>query len=418
MQRSGGAVIHMLPCLDDYKEIQDSVSVLVGNSDLMQELSNVNALRPFNRNVVDFLNDLSKVLLYGKRAKAFPDITTFAFWIRKASIKKYQEKYQEPDGTGKRYLGRGRIFHIAPSNVPVNYAYSLVAGLLAGNINIVRIPSKDFEQVEIVNQAIKQVMADYPMLVPYITVVRYGHNKKVNDYFSAMADLRVIWGGDKTIQELRQSPIPARAGEITFADRYSLTVINAGDYLKIKNKKKTARDFYNDTYLTDQNACTSPRMVIWTGSRIEVAKEVFWKNLFEIVQEEYMIQPVQAVDKLTNLYLAACEYTCKINKESGCDNRLVRVQVEKPDSNIMKYRGNSGYFYEYICPDICELRNLADNRCQTIGYIGEKSMFDSLLESGLQGVDRIVPVGKTMDFDFIWDGYDLYYHMTRTIKVL
>ena len=27
-------------------------------------------------------------------------------------------------------LGRGIIFHIAPSNVPINFAYSLVAGLL------------------------------------------------------------------------------------------------------------------------------------------------------------------------------------------------------------------------------------------------------------------------------------------------
>lgn len=411
-------MIHMLPCLVNYKEIQDSVSVLVGSHSLIQELFHIKALQPFDENVVDFFNDLSKVLLSQKRTKMFSDITTFAFWIRKASIKKYQEKYQEPDGTGKRYFGRGRVFHIAPSNVPVNYAYSLAVGLLAGNINIVRVSSKDFEQVQIINQAIKQVLADYPMLVPYITVLRYGHCKKVNDYFSAMADLRVIWGGDKTIQELRQSPIPVRAGEITFADRYSLAVINAEDYLNIEDKEKTARDFYNDTYLTDQNACTSPRIVVWTGSRIEEAKEVFWENLFGVVQEEYTIQPVQAVDKLTNLYLAACKYSCKISNEGGFDNRLVCVQVENPDRNIMEYKGNSGYFYEYICSDICEIRNLIGNRCQTIGYIGGRTMLTSLLESGLQGVDRIVPVGKTMDFDLIWDGYDLYYHMTRIIIVL
>ena len=61
-----------------------------------------------------------------------------------------------------------------------------------------------------------------------------------------------------------------------------------------------------------------------------------------------------------------------------------------------------------ICDDI---------HCQTIGYIGNKDMFISLLKSGIKGVDRIVPVGKTMDFDLIWDGYNLEKMFTRTIAI-
>ena len=51
--------------------------------------------------------------------------------------------------------------------------------------------------------------------------------KDINDYLSSMCDLRVIWGGDETIRNLRMSPLPARATEIVFADRYSLAVIDA-----------------------------------------------------------------------------------------------------------------------------------------------------------------------------------------------
>jgi hypothetical protein len=36
---------------------------------------------------------------------------------------------------------------------------------------------------------------------------------------------------------------------------------------------------------------------------------------------------------------------------------------------------------------------------------------------GIKGVDRIVPIGKTMDFDLIWDGYDLIERFTRTIDL-
>ena len=42
-------------------------------------------------------------------------------------------------------------------------------------------------------------------------------------------------------------------------------------YLTIEDKCRVAEDFYDDTFLTDQNACTSPRIVVWIGSRIEEA---------------------------------------------------------------------------------------------------------------------------------------------------
>lgn len=44
-----------------------------------------------------------------------------------------------------------------------------------------------------------------------------------------------------------------------------MAVIDAIEYNRLdeKEKLKTARKFYNDTYLTDQNACTSPKIVVW-----------------------------------------------------------------------------------------------------------------------------------------------------------
>lgn len=56
-----------------------------------------------------------------------------------------------------------------------------------------------------------------------------------------------------------------------------------------------------------------------------------------------------------------------------------------------------------------------DKRCQTIAYVGDKEMLFPLLQTGIKGVDRIVPIGKTMDFDLIWDGYNLFERLTRQI---
>ena len=37
----------------------------------------------------------------------------------------------------------GMIFHITPSNIPTNFAYSMIFGLINGNSNIT-VPSKKF----------------------------------------------------------------------------------------------------------------------------------------------------------------------------------------------------------------------------------------------------------------------------------
>ena len=63
-----------------------------------------------------------------------------------------------------------------------------------------------------------------------------------------------------------------------------------------------------------------------------------------------------------------------------------------------------------------ELRDFCnDTHCQTIGYIGDRALLKPLINSGIKGVDRFVPIGHTMDFDLIWDGYNLVEHMTRTV---
>lgn len=394
------------------EKIPDRISYVTGSKDLIGIFSNISAKHPFEERTIAFLNDVSKALLTDPEAKKFSDVITFAFWIRRASILKLKARFKE---TGSFCLGRGVVFHIAPSNVPVNFAYSLVAGILTGNANIVRIPAKDFEQVKIIVRAWNRILEQYEDMKLYSLLVRYGREKEINDLFSSVADVRIVWGGDATITELRKSPMPPRSTEITFADRYSLAVIDADYYSEQTDKAKVAEDFYNDTFLTDQNACTSPRIVIWIGNQIGEAKEEFWKRLHCLVKERYTIQPIQSVNKLTSACLISAKMQgCKVIRTH--DNLIIRVAVPRISQNLMEYKDNSGYFFEYDCTDIIELRDLCDSkRCQTIAYIGDKDMILPLIRSGVKGIDRVVPVGKTMDFDLIWDGYDLSALLTRTV---
>lgn len=401
--------------------VYQKLSYLVGDMSVIRNMANVSPMSPFSEDVLSFFEDLSKELMTSKACRTYPDVVTLGFWLRKSSMNGLKKKYLSED-SGRIRIGRGMAFHIAPSNVPVNFAYSLFTGLLTGNANVVRVPSKAFPQVQLIAEVIEQLLQKYTMLRPYIALVRYERDADVNALLSSMCDVRIVWGGDATINEIRKAGLSPRATEITFADRYSLAVIDADFYLKCGDKNRIAQDFYNDTYLSDQNACTSPRVVVWYGSKKAEAKREFWNALHVIVRDRYRMQAIQSVDKLvTTCMVASVDETDNIGHVQVVpheDNLLIRVSIDKLAPELMEYRGNSGYFYEYDCSDLMEVREICDDtHCQTLGYIGEAESFTPLLQSGIKGLDRVVPVGHTMDFDLVWDGYNLLDSMTRTVAV-
>ena len=269
----------------------------------IEEFKKNSSLEPFSKDSIDFLDILSKTLLSNIKTKLYPDVATFAFFCRKGNIVKLKEKYLREDNLR---LGRGIIFHIAPSNVPVNFAYSLICGILSGNTNIVRVPSKNFEQIKIIINAIEtiNILPKYEIFCKRIVLLRYDRQETFTNYFSSFCDVRIIWGGDQSIQEIRKNKLPARAFDITFADRYSICAINADEYVKEERKEKIAQEFYNDTYLFDQNACTAPHLVIWLGNKknVKESKNIFWTKLHDLTLLKYNIQPVISVDKLTALH--------------------------------------------------------------------------------------------------------------------
>ena len=94
----------------------------------MNKFIHITPEEPFAEESVEFLNALSQALNKDPRTKNYPDVATFAFFCRKANILQLKKKYYKDDNLR---LGRGIVFHVAPSNVPVNFAYSLICGILS-----------------------------------------------------------------------------------------------------------------------------------------------------------------------------------------------------------------------------------------------------------------------------------------------
>ncbi|MBR4126230.1 MAG: acyl-CoA reductase [Alphaproteobacteria bacterium] len=387
------------------------LSYIVGTPETVEEMRSVPEMVPFSDRAVTFLNAVSAKLL--KTGKAYSDVVTFAFWCRKAALLTEKAKYD----TGELRLGRGIAFHSTPSNVPVNCAFSFAAGLLAGNPNIVRLPAKPYAQVDLICAAVKDVLDEQPEMKPYVVFVKFPPVQEIADYFSGICATRIVWGGDMTIAEMRKSPLPPRAKEITFADRHSILVLNAEAVLGAENIDRLAQDFYNDTFFSDQNACTSPRIIVWTGKDKQAAKDKFWSAVHKLVADKYTLAPVQAVGKLAALYRAAAQKKAHIEPHS--DNFIYRIKVEVLDADLPDLKYNSGFFFEYDAESLSEIAPVCTNKCQTMTYYGlSKDEIAAFIRSAApQGIDRAVPMGKSMDFTLIWDGYDLIRELSRIVNV-
>ena len=403
-------------CSDTYAAKFGKLSGLeyvIGDDSTIEQMPSVPALPPFAEPVISFFNDLSKLVM--KQGRAYSDVMTFGFWCRKAALMKEKEHYQDLE----RRLGRGIVFHSTPSNVPVNCAFSFASGLLAGNANIVRLPAKDFPQVQIISDCVRELLETaHKDMAPYICFVKYPPIKEITDHFSAICQSRVVWGGDATIAEIRQSPLQPRANEVNFADRYSFSVLNGDAFLEADDQDKVVQNFYNDTYFSDQNACTAPRIIVWLGARKAEAKELFWKKVVAYAEQHYNIAPVQTIGKISALYKAAANLN--LGKVTVEQPLLTRIQVDKLDSVLMDYRFNSGYFYEYDAESLTDLLPIATIKSQTVTYYGltREQIVKFVNEDHPQGVDRFVPLGKSMDFTLVWDGYDLITTLSRIVNVI
>ncbi len=387
------------------------IEYIVGSEEILNSIASVPAMKMFSEQAVGFLAALSRELLNDKAAKGFVDVVSYAYWIRMASLKSTEQNH--PDRNNR--IGRGVALHIAPSNVPVNFAVSMTSSLLAGNCTVIRVSNKRFEQVDIICKAINKLLdSEFSFMKPYICIVRYAHNDELTAQLSSMCDVRIVWGGNRTIEEIRKAPLPPRAIEMTFADRHSIAIINSDEYMNA-NASDIAKGFYTDTYYSDQNACSSPRLVVWTGSRVPKAKERFWAALEELVHKDYDMKPIQAVNKFTSLCMLGM--TGEEVKLIKSDNYVMRAEVSRLTAKLMNYKDSSGYFFEYTAQELDEIVPVLTKQCQTVAVLGvsKQSILDLVIKHGVRGVDRIVPLGQTMGLEFIWDGYKMIEAMTRFI---
>jgi len=102
----------------------------------------------------------------------------------------------------KRVMPLGVLFHIAAGNVDGLPAFSVVEGLLAGNINILKLPSADNGlSLRMLEELVKQD----PALAEYVYVFDTpSEDIAAMQRMAELADGIVVWGGDGATEAVRK----------------------------------------------------------------------------------------------------------------------------------------------------------------------------------------------------------------------
>ena len=208
----------------------------------------VQPCKPFDENVINFLSEVSKSLMRNRSARLFSDVIGFAFWCRRVNLLQEFRKIELYEHT----IGRGLAIHIAPSNVPVNFAFSFAFGLLFWKFKYCEGPGSNFIQKEIILETFKTIMEKetYQPLHTKNSLIYYERDDQFNEELSKISDCRLIWGGDQTVKYFKNLPTKARNIDVCFADRYSLSIIGAKEVLSlsIDEINMLCNNFYNDAF--------------------------------------------------------------------------------------------------------------------------------------------------------------------------
>ncbi|MCB1886724.1 MAG: hypothetical protein KDH20_03855 [Rhodocyclaceae bacterium] len=377
-------------------------------------------LQPYSAESLAFLGALSRDLLEAPASRTFPDVVAFAYWCRPANLARLASDF----GAHQQRIGRGLTLHVAPTNVPINFAFSMAFGLLAGNPNLVRVPASLPAQAALVCQAIADLFAspDHHRIARMNRLLSYPRSDEITRTLSARCQARILWGGDETIAHLRRMPTPARCVEIAFADRYSLCLLDAASVNAADDDElaRLADAFYRDAFVLDQNACSSPHLVLWLGTHADTldAQARFWPALAGQVAQRYELPAVAAVDKLA----ATCRLAADLPATGPCvthDNGIYRIALEALPADIAAHRGSHGLFLEHRIDGFDALASIVDARYQTLTTFGidRTTLTERILSLGLPGIDRVVPVGKALDIGVIWDGHDLIRALSRIVAL-
>ena len=108
------------------------------------------------------------------------------------------------------------------------------------------------------------------------------------------------------------------------------------------------------------------------------------------------------------------------NKLVNYNDLIYVFSLNKIYKDIYKNFRKFGVFFEYEAKSLNKLSILDSSKYQTLTYYGFNKNFlrEKSLSNYINFFDRIVPIGKSMEMEYCWDGYNLFSELTRKVHLI
>lgn len=379
-------------------------------------------MAPFVEPAVGFVAALAHALLSDRAMRRVPEVIALAHALRPAEVRRMAGDLAARTGCDRLRRARGLVFHVAPANVDTLFAWSWLLSLLCGNANVVRLSRRGGPAQAALLEVAGRLLAEpgWADIRARTLILAYGRDEAVTAALSAACDLRVVWGGDASVEALRRVPLPAGAQELSFPDRVSAAVIGAaavnaadGDTLA-----RVAEGLVNDVVWFDQNACSSPRAVLWVGAPAETeeARARFWP-VFDgrLAETGWSLDGARTLARLAAAAELAADGRVRrwTTAPGGC--AVLRGEAAGGEVSLSGHPG-LGLLLEGSAASLDAAATRLPANVQTLACFGVSAEAVTAALAAAR-VDRVVPLGRALAFSTDWDGQDLLERLTRVVRL-
>ena len=312
------------------------------------------------------------------------------------------------ENNNRYYKPLGILFHIAAGNVDLLPAYSVVEGLLAGNINILKLPTGD-NGLSIL--LLKELIKEAPVLKDYVYVFDVPSTEvETIKQLSNMADATIVWGGDEA-QRAARSFVDIHSSIISWGHKISFS------YVDNNVTDEEIEALCTSICLSNQLFCSSSQGIYMNTDDLEelhkLAKRVL--PIFAKVSKAMNTLPLTMKAK-NSLMLYNDELEGNLNniyKDSG-----VSIVVKEDNKLELSYLFQNIWIKALKKEDIVNVLKTNKNLLQTVSTnknLKDKEDIVSLLAKA--GAVRITALGDNSRM-LAGESHDGEYALRRYIRIV
>lgn len=372
---------------------------------------------PFAADRTDLVAAVGAAILK-RKGPISPFVKHFGFWIRNTALQRLAQDHAQRTPPQTLSRPRGLVFHLPPKNVETVFLYSWVLSYLAGNANVVRLPqniSPDMCWIcDLFLSALREAEDNSQSLI------HYPSDSDLGRLISAQSDARVVWGGDAKIKAFETLPLRNGGKSIWFGDRFSLGVLAGATIATLSDTERQdlANRLFNDVFIFDQMACSSPHVLYVVGSAQDhlVGVKQLLQALADVATRRG--EAPAAGHQIAKMVQGFSSAAAGFASEVIWQNSALTSAISTADDRL-EQRVGGGFLNVVFLSSLDAINEIIRERDQTITHFGfEPNEIQRIAASNTSlGVSRWTPAGTALDFDHIWDGYDLLAELTRLVRV-